>query len=289
MKYEVIKTEKYDFAGQSYASVYPNLHKYPATMIPQIGIELLKELNLKKGKLLDPYCGSGSSFAAGLENGFEEMFGYDINPLAILISKAKFTKIDLEKVENAKQFLRNEVSGFIKSEDNLKNIETPDFYNIDYWFSKRALQSLSAIKLFIDKIQPKIRNLFSVAFSETVRNCSFTRNNEFKLYRMKPEDVANFNPDVFGVYFDKLNKVIDIYQYCYYPKINGAKVKVNYNAFPKSESYFDVVLTSPPYGDSRTTVAYGQFSMFSNEWLGTNYARKIDKCLMGGKKSRNDL
>ena len=44
MKYQVIRNEKYDFAGQSYSAVYPNLHKYPATMLPQIGIEILKEL-----------------------------------------------------------------------------------------------------------------------------------------------------------------------------------------------------------------------------------------------------
>ena len=29
---------KYDFLGQSYASMYPNLHKYSATMLPQIGL-----------------------------------------------------------------------------------------------------------------------------------------------------------------------------------------------------------------------------------------------------------
>jgi hypothetical protein len=50
---------------------------------------------------------------------------------------------------------------------------------------------------------------------------------------------------------------------------------------------FDVVLTSPPYGDSRTTVAYGQFSTLSNEWLGINNARKIDTALMGGIKAKS--
>lgn len=284
MKYQIIRNEKYDFAGQSYASIYPNLHKYPATMLPQIGIELFKELNIKQGKMLDPYCGSGSSFAVGLESGLQEMYGYDINPLAVLISKTKFTKVDLDKVKLAKQHLRNEVFDFIKSEENLRSVIPPDFYNIDFWFSKQVLQSLTVLKTFIEKINAEIQGLFRVALSETIRDCSYTRNNEFKLYRMKPEDVLNFNPDVFGVYFDKLNKVTDIYQYCYYPKINGAKVEINFNAFPAKENYFDVILTSPPYGDSKTTVAYGQFSMFSNEWLGISYARQIDNYLMGGKR-----
>lgn len=77
MKYTVERNTKYDFAGQSYASKYPNLHRYPATMLPQIGIEVLKELNINTGKLLDPYCGSGSSFASGLEVGINEMYGFD--------------------------------------------------------------------------------------------------------------------------------------------------------------------------------------------------------------------
>jgi len=284
MKYKILRNEKYDFAGQSYASSYPNLHKYPATMLPQIGVDLFKELNIKQGKLLDPYCGSGSSFAVGLDSGLQEMYGYDINPLAVLISRAKFTKVDLEKVGSAKIHLRNEVFDFIKSEENLNSVNPPDFYNINFWFSKPVLQSLTVLKNFTEKISADIRGLFLVALSETIRDCSYTRNNEFKLYRMKSEDVLNFNPDVFGVYFDKLNKVLDIYQYCYFPKINGAKIEINDNAFPVKKDFFDVILTSPPYGDSKTTVAYGQFSMFSNEWLGIKYARQIDNYLMGGRR-----
>ncbi len=253
-------------------------------MLPQIGVDLFKELNIKSGKMLDPYCGSGSSFAVGLDSGLQEMCGYDINPLAILISKAKFTKVNLEKVNSAKIQLRNKVFDFIKSEDNLNKIELPEFYNINFWFSKKVLQSLTVLKNFIEKISADIQRLFLVTLSETIRDCSYTRNNEFKLYRMKSEDVLNFNPDVFGVFFEKLNKVLDIYQYCYLPKINGAKVEINHTAFSTKKDYFDVVLTSPPYGDSKTTVAYGQFSMFSNEWFGFNYARQIDNYLMGGKK-----
>ncbi len=67
MKYQVIRNEKYDYIGQSYSSLYPNLHKYPATMLPQIGVDVLKEFKAAKGILLDPYCGSGSSFASGFE------------------------------------------------------------------------------------------------------------------------------------------------------------------------------------------------------------------------------
>jgi len=282
MKYKIIRNEKYDFIGQSYATSYPNLHKYPATMIPQIGIELFKEFDIKSGKLLDPYCGSGTSFTVGLDRGLKEMYGFDINPLAVLISRAKFTKVDIEKVKTIRQRLRNRVYEFVKIERNLDEIKIPKYYNIEFWFSKAVLQNLSVLKHFINKIQVDIRRLFLVPLSETIRECSYTRNNEFKLYRIKSDELLHFNPDVFSVYFDKLNKVIDTYEKYYLPKINDAKIVISYSKFPKYENEFDVVLTSPPYGDSFTTVAYGQFSMFSNQWFGINYARQIDNMLMGG-------
>lgn len=286
--YKVIRNQRYDFIGQSYASTYPNLHKYPATMIPQVGIEILSELGINEGKLLDPYCGSGSSFIAGLDRGLSEMYGFDINPLAVLISRTKFTKVKLERVKLFKQRLRNAVYEFSKKEENLKDISIPKFYNIDFWFSKNVLQNLSIIKFFLEKIKDKdIKRLFLVSFSETIRECSFTRNHEFKLYKMKSEDLLRFNPDVFGIFFDKLNTAIKIYEKYYFPKLTESKINIDYDIFKTKENYYDVVLTSPPYGDSKTTVAYGQFSMFSNEWLGIKYARQIDTMLMGGKITKN--
>jgi hypothetical protein len=287
--YTIERNSKYDFAGQSYGKCYPNLHKYPATMLPQIGIEVLKELNILSGKLLDPYCGSGSSFAAGLDVGLTEMYGFDMNPLAVLISQAKFTKLDITAARQRKQLLRNDIYEFIKDEKKVTGVKHPDYFHIDFWFSKPVLQHLSILHQFLSEIEAaEIRRLFNVAFSETLRECSYTRNNEFKLYRMKSEDVLKFNPDVLGVYFDRLNKVLDVYEYCYLPKLGKVQVSITYKPFPKQENYFDAVLTSPPYGDSKTTVAYGQFSQFSNEWLGIDYARQIDGLLMGGKHQKKN-
>jgi len=288
MIYKIERNTDYDFLKQSYASAYPNLHRYPATMLPQIGIKLLKDFDITFGNLLDPYCGSGSSFASGLEQGIREMYGFDINPLAILISKAKFTKVSVNAIIEKKMELRNAIFEFIKDENNPNTLPLPKITNIDFWFSQEVLQGLNVIKHFIYKIENEaLRNFFLVPFSETVRQCSYTRNKEFKLYKMKPEDILNFNPDVYGVYFKKLNDVIFIYSNIYFPKLTeNVNIEVNYKKFEHQPEFFDTVLTSPPYGDSRTTVAYGQFSTLSNEWIGIDYARKIDGMLMGGKKAK---
>ena len=287
MKYPVVRNPQYDFAGQGYAENYPNLHKYPATMLPQIGINLLREFNIQGGCLLDPYCGSGSSFASGLECGITEMYGFDLNPLAILITKVKFTRILIEDLTATVQTLREQVFEFLKNEKNVKNLDLPQITNADFWFSREVLNNLKILRHFIYQVKEEnLRNFLLVPFSETIRECSFTRNNEFKLYRMKPEAILKFNPDVLGVYFKKLQEAIAIYQTIYLPKLKKPlKIQIHHAEFNVSQQTFDVVLTSPPYGDSRTTVAYGQFSTLSNEWLGIHNARKIDRLLMGGQKS----
>jgi len=44
------------------------------------------------------------------------------------------------------------------------------------------------------------------------------------------------------------------------------------------------MVTSPPYGDSRTTVAYGQYSRLSLQWLGfSEEIKSLDKNMLGGK------
>ena len=70
MNYSVTRNSEYDFKNESSGSVYPNLHKYPATMLVQIGMKILKELDIKKGVLLDPYCGFEG-------NGFRHILTYE--------------------------------------------------------------------------------------------------------------------------------------------------------------------------------------------------------------------
>jgi DNA modification methylase len=285
--FTVKRNTKYDYAGQSYSTLYPNLHKYPATMIPQLGIDLLKDFGAMRGKMLDPYCGSGSSFICGLECGLDEMEGYDLNPLAVLISKARFTKLNKDELENSYQKLRDNICDNLKNENLINEITLPYITNIDFWFSKPVIDNLAIIKDCIDKVENEdIKNLFLVPFSITVRECSLAKINEFKLVRMKSDEILNFNPDVISFYLRKLVETIFCYKTYYLPKLtNKACVSIFSQAFEDNNHKYDVVLTSPPYGDSRTTVAYGQFSTLSNEWLGLKTARKIDGLLMGGKKS----
>lgn len=284
--YVTEKKTLYDFSGESYSHSVPNLHPYPATMIPQIGIEILKELRISSGKLLDPYCGSGSSFTAALHAGIDEMTGFDLNPLAILICKAKFTQISPDDLIEDAVYLKEKLyENFEKKRD--LSFKVIDFKNIDYWFSESAIHQLSFIRHHLTQIKNEtIRNFFWVAFSELIRKVSYTRDNEFKLYRKKNyKESSLFEEDFIEDFFILLKQKIEIYKNHYFPLLGKSNIVLFEEDFQEKKNYYDTVLTSPPYGDSRTTVAYGQFSFFANIWKGNEEARKIDSFLMGGKKS----
>ena len=276
--YEIQINNSYDFKGENYSTYFPNLHRYPATMLPQIGIELFKELKINKHRLLDPYCGTGSSVLAGIASGFSEFHGFDINPLAILIAKSRYTKLNTKKLFNYRKNL--ECAVYYEEE----TILPPPVTNIDFWFSKRTIKDLSVIRSSIlEEIDSKkYQSLFWLAFSETVRFVSYTRNSEFKLYRMSEEKRKSFHPDVFELYFKNLDKILNIYIKTYLHLLKKQKFQFYSEEFMYKKNKYDAVLTSPPYGDSRTTVAYGQFSTLSNEWIGFPNSRKIDSKLMGG-------
>ena len=185
-------------------------------------------------------------------------------------------------------------------EDNQLDIAIPDFKNIGYWFKPKAILLLSLIKEEINRIANKdIGDFIFVAFSETIRFVSNRRNGEFKMFRMKASKVDEFNPDVIKEFTTILNRNIEKMN-SFIEACDEKNVQTNIHISNESaatlgyvpDESVDLVITSPPYGDSRTTVAYGEYSRLSLQWLDLyDLSEKeimgIDKSLMGGIKYRN--
>ncbi len=264
-------------------------HNYPAMMIPQIAHRLIDLYGKAANTLFDPYCGTGTSLVEASLMGINSI-GTDLNPMARLIAQAKTTKIELQILDlylkEFNDFLFSLSYGIPKE----PNIVAVHFNNIDFWFRKDIKDKLTNIKHFIDNIQNEpIKKFFWVAFSETIRESSFTRNSEFKLYRMPEQQREKFRPDVFGMINSKLARNrIGLKSYNQKAKEGITANIYNFNSAENikeiDKNSIDLVVTSPPYGDSRTTVAYGQFSRLSNQWLGMERANQIDNQLLGGKK-----
>lgn len=179
-------------------------------------------------------------------------------------------------------------------------LKAPTFKNIGYWFRPRVIFELTLLKSAIAETPNKdIRDFFSVAMSEIIRLVSNRRNGEFKMFRMTPEKVAKFNPDTKQEFFkilerniDKMSDFTDAYDYLVAPpQVTIFREDACKLPSVPTEAY-DLIVTSPPYGDSRTTVAYGEYSRLSMQWLDIfelteKEIMSVDRTLMGGQKYRN--
>lgn len=311
---------------------YPAMMIYP---ISRNILNILTDIR-NFNTILDPFAGSGTVLVEAMLKGIKNIYGNDLNPLARLITKVKTTIVNkkelleyktkiLENLDNEykKNFkVINEIDSYILNEKKLDitekkgwgdsapiyikefldinntNIEIPNFKNLGYWFKPRVILELQIIKNVILNIDnTNIKDIFLIAFSETIRLVSNRRNGEFKMYRMAPEKILKFNPDVRETFtkiiIRNIEKEIDFSKEV---QNNSVHITIT-NDDAKSlqdipDNSVDLMITSPPYGDSKTTVAYGEFSRLSLQWLelyGTTdeSIRRIDKSLMGGKRLNN--
>jgi len=240
------------------------LHTYLAAMIPALAHKLIDSYVPPGGTVLDPFCGGGAVLVEAILSG-RAALGYDINELAILVSKAKTTFLSHDQIESAgKQVLEKarRYSGqaicFGKSE------------KVDYWFKPYMFSPLTALRTSIDSIRdPKTRDLLRVVFSATVRNVSLTYRNEIRLRRMTEKEQERFNPDVFRKFEEKLaealSRVPDLPEGS---KARVGKLDIRKLQLAKYKDIADAIVCSPPYGDERNGVPYTQFAKNMLFWLG---------------------
>ena len=280
----------WDYRGEPTKRYTQGIHSYPAMMIPQVAARLIKEYSKEGDTLLDPFCGSGSVLVEA-KIAKRHSWGIDLNPLAILIATVKTNPIN-PSILNTEYY---ELVERIYSTPN-DEVSSPEFFNIDYWFKPSVIRDLAKIKAAIDRIdRTEIKQFFLVTFSEVIRLSSNSRSHEFKLFRYSGSRLENHWPNVMRLFREhaeaNICRIQDFYEAC--PSnvkselIQADSTKSTGKIEPDS---VDIVVTSPPYGDSRTTVAYGQFCRLSSQWIGLlpEKAPDIDREMLGGNGAKLD-
>jgi len=279
----------WDFKGVKTKPHTHIFHTYPAMFIPQVARRLLLTYSKKGDTICDIFCGSGTALVESKLIG-RNSYGIDLNPLAIFLAKVKTTPIDPKKLSSEYIKLINQIKKI-----KIKNLEKPKFNNIEFWFKDNVIIELAKIKKSINTIKNKdIRNFFMVAFSEIVRKSSNSKNGEFKLVRVKGEKLENFSPNVLELFKQKVEaNIVGMVDFCNdIDKESWTKIISGDSSEDNGikENSIDCIITSPPYGDSRTTVAYGQFSRLSAQWIDLfeepNKASGVDNELLGGKATK---
>ncbi len=305
IKVKWVENENWDFLGEDTQFLTHGLHPYPARMVPQIARRLLHRFTHENDVVLDPFCGSGGVLVEARLAGLNSI-GIDINPLACLLAEVKSSPIDPKILQ---LYWRKLKSKIIREITSLKfreiSVEVPNFSdtNIEYWFKPMTMKELTILRENIRTIEEEsLRRFFEVPFSLTVRDVSGTRKKEYKLHRLPKNEWEKYSPKVLSTFINHVERSIrkmgEFYQECkknVFSKVFMADTRYLFTEkFPEEGNKLlknyppKIIVTSPPYGDSRTTVAYGQFSRFSSLWLDFEPAFKrdiimnVDKISIGG-------
>jgi DNA modification methylase len=279
------------------------IHKivnYPATMVPNMQNELIKNILEYDGDInnvLDPFHGSGVTLVESKSLGIQP-YGIDINPLAHLITRVKLEGINKNALKRSLEKVRKQI------EDHDFSFEIHSFSNINKWFRKDIIEDLSKLRKIIgDEKVANIRRYYWLCLINIIKKYSNTRSTTFKLHVKLEEDISKLENNIFKDFLEIIN---ESHRYLpNYSKENKFQIKLGDSLEilkQYEEEFFDLICTSPPYGDNATTVTYGQYSMLPIYWINNkdmDIRRKeekliqnfssIDSLSLGGGKSIKEL
>lgn len=266
-KMRVVKPNLYgvDLAFNGHDSQYSlhALHPYVAAINPPLVKNLIETYVPKHENILDPFCGGGGVLLeATLGN--RENAGGDVNPLSIILSKAKTTYIDQRKLQKA--FI--DIIELAENPNTKSKIEIHQ--QLEFWFKKESLPFINSLIKAINTVTQhdnKLNNLFKAIFSATVRDVMLTYRGEVRLRRLREEDFKKFNPDVLRSFAKRYKIAYERIVTLPQGSVSDIAVRDIKQMDFKNESFHSIIC-SPPYADDKNGVGYFQFSKNMLEWLG---------------------
>jgi site-specific DNA-methyltransferase (cytosine-N4-specific) len=230
-------------------------HPYPAMVPDELAVAMAAEAVFPGSRVLDPFCGSGRLLFAASEFG-GSCVGVDVNPLACLITKAKAAPASVENLSSMlAEIDSSNIGPFQESGVVPRNTSIE-------WFSPMVSVELAHIIDWINGLGLTRPDLLvaATALSAATRDAAWIRKSGWKLHRMPEAERLSRQPSAWASFRRRLK---------HYVETAGAtswagEVSIHQGRADAMScatlGRFDVILTSPPYGDSRTTVQYGATS-----------------------------
>lgn len=140
-------------------------HPFPARMAPDLALRSVARL--KEGPVLDPMCGSGMVLKAAMSEGLEAL-GFDVDPLAVLMSSVWTTEIDEDLEDRARSIVgkaQHSGSAYLPWMDS--DPETLQF--VDFWFgTAQAVELRRLASVLWAMPSDGVTNALRLAMSRTI-------------------------------------------------------------------------------------------------------------------------
>lgn len=274
------------------------IHAYKGKFYPQLAKGLINQIKLQPGaKILDPFCGSGTTLLEGHLNGFAT-FGCDLNPLAAQIARAKTSVIEvdpdllmevvsavLEAIEAAPEFFPVELDQF--PDDCVEEIQR--------WFAEPVVRKLNWLLGIIRSGSHGIaRDFLEIVFSSIIRDVSQQEPTDLRIrYRkvlLDDADVLSHFKEQLTIQFERIEKFWKVRGHA--PnQFLGTRVargdnrlRATYDSLKLSDESVDLVLTSPPYAMALPYIDTDRLSLLVLFGMSGTERRPIEQNLTGSRE-----
>jgi DNA modification methylase len=262
-----------DFHGKNSAYASHDFHSFPAKFPPQLPRKFIEWLTDPDDLVLDPMVGSGTTVLEAFLLG-RRGIGFDIDPLAMRLCKAKVTPAALEEVaetghqilKRAETALQQDVASLADLLDNRLDDTTRKF--VDYWFLPETQLELVALIREIEKVQDTaIRGFLELAFSAIIITKSGGVSIARDLAHTRPHRVSDKLPrSAIAQYRQRLKKNIQSLIELAHGIGEIALLKGDAQSLALQDNSVDLIVTSPPYASN--AIDYMRAHKFSLVWLG---------------------
>lgn len=239
-----------------------NIHSYPAkfpAFITTKAIELSESRGINVNDVADIFCGCGTVAFESVSNG-KQFWGYDINPVATLIARAKSSQYNYETIIT----LNNQILEEYRSATLSTLLKTQVNSRILYWFDPMQIERLLTLKECINRVpmRTEYRDFFLCAFSNILKPCS-----RWLTKSIKPQIDPNKKPkspfEAFCMQTSSMIKAIAEIKLFTYGQAHIKTQNILKEEF--QVPFVDLLVTSPPYV---TSYEYADLHQLSTLWLG---------------------
>jgi len=244
-----------------------NFHTYPAKFIPQIPQTTILSLTREGDTILDPFGGCGTTLVeAKLLN--RNAIAVDINPIGVLVSKAKTTSLiknQIDRINTILSLIKTDTKNFYEGKQTKINYVIPNFINLNHWFDSNVSHELAIAIAYLKKVEDEdLRNYLLTAFSSIIVDVS-NQESDTRFAAIKKELRSFIVIDTLISKLERMNKrILEFSNNASNSKVSIFKGDARNLDFLEDNS-IDHVVTSPPYANTYDYYLYHKFRMV---WLG---------------------
>lgn len=269
------------------------IHEYKGKFNPQVVRAILNIFpTSRKGMIVDPFCGSGTTLAECSHAGRASL-GIDVNPLAVFIAnqkqsalkiKGSLLKRDFEYIVNCYKKKRPSVSKNYWSETHIEYLNS--------WFDKDILGDLDRLRRSILESNKRSHGIFNVIVSDLLRDYSLQEPADLRIRRRRtplPE------LPLIDAFISKCNKFIESISSAQHvlkdnAKSSGVAHYADFRNLPVSiknkliKSDVSGFITSPPYANALPYIDTQRLSLVWLNLIEPSDLRNQERSLIGNRE-----